>query len=510
MRNPFLLLFFIGPLLIAQNKDFSAHDAPIPSTPSEIDFITRLATIDTSLTSQEINAFKATLKQFIATLPEKEEKERREEKRIKKIYNQIHHKFFKKYKDVAFFPELVAEGVYNCVTATALYAEVFEMLEIPFEVKEAPAHVYLIAYPQTLKIYLETTVPGRYGFFSISDNQRKKTVDELVELKLFTAEEVREKGYSQIYQEYFFGKKILEKEALIGIHFYNSAIFHYENKDYQTALEHINSSLELYESDFSKPLKRELLGQMLEELGFNKKEEVDYLFKVFEGLEFREDYSPDQLKVYLSKIILHDDNDLNFIEEAAIKFSGLTDSIAAKVSKQFFYDHIAEKHILRRNFAEAIRTADTLLSLDENSKLAKDILAAAVPSKISYIGNDKEALEQMDSFIQKYPFLLSDKRTLSLKALLLIKLAYYSYEKRNEKEAVNYLRSFEEQVQEYEPLLQIEPQAIKTLYLAAGRYYYGRNRYKEALTRFNKGLSYLPSDAELNKMARWVKEDMAK
>lgn len=508
MKNPFLFLFFLGHLLTAQNGN-NPIDISKEDLSEEFDFITSLA-IDTSLTNEDIIEFKEAVNHFVATAPEKEEKSRREEKRIKKIYNQVHEEFFKKYREVAFFPELVKEGVYNCVTATALYVEIFDKLEIPFEVKEAPAHVYLIAYPKTLKIYLETTVPGRYGFFAISDNQRKRAVDELIELKLFTPEEVRKKGYSQIYQEYFFGNKILEKEALIGVHFFNSALFHYEKKDYKTALDHINKSLELYESEISIPLKKELLGKSLAEMNFNNTEEVAHLFSVFEGMEFQEDYSSDELKTYLSKIILHDDNGLDFIEAAASRFSQLSDSSAAKISKQFFYDHLAEKHILRRNFEEAIRTADTLLSLDANNKIAKDILAAAIPSKVQYIPNDKEALAQMDGYIQKYPFLLAHKSSLSLKAFLLIKLAYFSYEKRSEKVAESYLRSFEELVEKYEELLLIDPQARKSLYLAAGRYYYGRNRYKEALARFQKGLSYHPSDAELSKMARWVKEDMRK
>ena len=507
MKKIYFLVLLFGPLLFAQQQ-VSPVAAPGAEIDLEIDFITALAQVDTTLTKDELHRFRESIQDFLATVPEKEEKNRRERKRIKKIYGEVHEKFFRKYKDVAFFPELVKEGVYNCVTATALYAEIFDRLNIPFEVKEAPAHVYLIAYPNSLKIYLETTVPGRYGFFSISENQRRRAVDELIELKLLTSEEVREKGYSQVYQDYFFGTKVLDKEDLIGMHFFNSALFNYEKEEYKTALEQINKSLKFYESEVSLPLKKELLGLTLEEMDFDNPQEVDHLFKVFEGMKFQKDYVADELKSYLHKIIIHDHNDLDFIEEAATKFSGLSDSIAANVSKEFFYSYIAEEHIDRRNFKEAIRTADTLLTLNADNKLAKDILISAVPARAYYISNENDALELLETYIEQYPFLLEDKTSVSLKALLLMKLAYNNYEKRNENAAENYLNSLEQQVEEYSGLVQIDPQARKALYLTAGRYYYGQKRYREALTRFQKGLSYNPTDPELGKMAKWVKEDM--
>ncbi|HER39973.1 MAG TPA: hypothetical protein ENO10_02005 [Salinimicrobium catena] len=509
MKKIYFFLLLFGPLLFAQQQG-SPVAVPGAETDSEIDFITALAGVDTTLTEDEIHRFRESIREFVSTVPEKEEKDRREVKRIKKIYGEAHEKFFRKYKDVAFFPELVKDGVYNCVTATALYAEIFEKLDIPFEVKEAPAHVYLIAYPNSLKIYLETTVPGRYGFFSISESQRRRAVDEMVEMKLLTSEEVREKGYSKVYQDYVFGTKVLEKNALIGMHYFNSALFKYEEKEYQTALEHINSSMKFYDSEVSLPLKKELLGRTLEEMDFDNQQEVDHLFRVFEGMKFQKDYVGDELKSYLHKIIIHDNNDVDFIEEAATKFSGLSDSIAANVSKQFFYSYIAEEHIDRRNFKEAIRTADTLLSLNADNKLAKDILISAVPARVYYISNENEALELLDNYIEQYPFLLADKASVSLKALLLMKLAYNNYERRKENAAENYLNSLEQQVEKYDGLVQIDPQARKTLYLTAGRYYYGQKRYGEALARFQKGLSYNPTDPELGKMARWVKEDMNK
>ena len=80
-------------------------------------------------------------------------------KNIKKIYKEVHDSYCQKYTMNTDFSDLFKDGSYNCVSGTAIYALIFEELDIPYSIKEVPTHVYLVAYPETENIYVEATDP---------------------------------------------------------------------------------------------------------------------------------------------------------------------------------------------------------------------------------------------------------------------------------------------------------------------------------------------------------------
>ncbi len=194
----FLLVVLISSYSYSQTFEQDVINAYKKDT-LNYDFIATLSAIDSSVTSTEVDKYKSQIENFIRTLPPHEEKSKREKKRIEKIYNLTHDRFFEKYEELAYFPQIFNNGIYNCVTATALYTHIFSKLDIPFAIKDEPGHVYLIAYPETHKIILETTAPGIYGFRAPKDSEVREQVNQLVELKLVTPEEVRANGESQIF-----------------------------------------------------------------------------------------------------------------------------------------------------------------------------------------------------------------------------------------------------------------------------------------------------------------------
>ena len=107
-------------------------------------FFESLLAIDSLMTSELASAYKLRVNSIINAVPSKEIKEKREKKRIEKLYDNLHNTFLKKYLLNADFNDIFENGTYNCVTASALYAYVFEELNIPYHVKETPSHVFLV------------------------------------------------------------------------------------------------------------------------------------------------------------------------------------------------------------------------------------------------------------------------------------------------------------------------------------------------------------------------------
>lgn len=56
--------------------------------------------------------------------------------------------------------------------------------------------------------------------------------------------------------------------------------------------------------------------------------------------------------------------------------------------------------------------------------------------------------------------------------------------------------------------LMIQTSFYSYIYLTAGRYFYGKNRFAEAKALFKKGLKYVPENQELQKMYQWASEDL--
>jgi hypothetical protein len=80
--------------------------------------------------------------------------------KMKLLFKEVHGYFFVKYDEEAFFSQIFDNGNYNCVTASMLYSIIFDHNKIPFEIKETPTHVYLVAFPGSENIMVETTNPN--------------------------------------------------------------------------------------------------------------------------------------------------------------------------------------------------------------------------------------------------------------------------------------------------------------------------------------------------------------
>ena len=71
-----------------------------------------------------------------------------------------HHQFLRRFVAYEPFGRLLQEGVYNCVSASALFALLLEDLGYPCQPYETPFHLYLLVeYRPGKKLLLETTDP---------------------------------------------------------------------------------------------------------------------------------------------------------------------------------------------------------------------------------------------------------------------------------------------------------------------------------------------------------------
>ncbi|MCR8666880.1 hypothetical protein NO995_04250 [Aestuariibaculum sp. M13] len=470
-------------------------------------FLESLFAIDSVMNKEKVIAYREELLAVIKNLPQKEDKDKKEIKRVKVIYDVIHDKFLKKYNLDSYFHNIFKDGTYNCVTATALYVFVFDNLNIPYHVKETPSHVFLIAYPDSYKIYLETTAPGAYGYSVPKETEVKTIVDELIAYKLVTQEEVSEKGYMSFYEEYYYGKEFLEKSVLIGMQYYNKGLTHLNELKYDEASNNLIKAKVFYSSPLIKPILKTIMYTKVNDLEFKTQEDVDYLIELIKISKYPEDYSLHQLKSSLFKITQYDENDVNFIEEVIVKFNAVSNDKVRNEAVEYLYEYLARQAATDEELDNALRYCDNILNINKNSKISKEIIEYACFKKVMLSMYDLRSLENFLVMTDKYEFLKSNKRYFISLAHFYGNMSLMNYKNKEISLAAEYLSKFEEVMDGNDILNDVNKYLISELYLKAGNYYYFKNNYPKSYHIFSKGLDYVPGHPDLVKKADWSREE---
>ena len=188
-------------------------------------------------------------------------------------------RYLHNYSLYSFFPE-IKSGTYNCVTGSALFAIIFDELNIPYIGIEVPQHVYLIAYPDDLKIGVEST-DLKNGIYYWSEYNKIKAVNYLITIGKVKESEVMIRGVDAIIEEFFFTRDELDFNNLAGLHFFNRALYYSEKKENEKALRFSKRACELYESERNTYLLGGILLDLVEETEMDDILIVDYITQYY-------------------------------------------------------------------------------------------------------------------------------------------------------------------------------------------------------------------------------------
>src|SRR5688572_13423900 len=124
-----LIIFFwaIQPDLFCQSyhSDFEKSALNAIQNNNEASVIRGLLAIDPQMNEKRYADIQKTIDEFYLTLDPEKLKSKPLKQVAKKVFISVHDRFFKKYELVAGFNEIFSDGIYNCVSATALYGIIF-------------------------------------------------------------------------------------------------------------------------------------------------------------------------------------------------------------------------------------------------------------------------------------------------------------------------------------------------------------------------------------------------
>lgn len=424
-------------------------------------------------------------------------RDKKNDKKIKIVYHDVHTAFLKKYQEEVHFQDIFTSGNYNCVTASALFAFVFEKLDIPYEIKEEPTHVYLLAYPNSSNILVETTTPLT-GFLAFDDRFKQNFINVLKNQKIIGSSELSSKSTDELFNAYYFKKEKLALQQLVGVHFYNDALFKRDKNDIKGAYQQMEKAYILYKAPKSEYLLMHFGVELISKEKLQPKDKALLISKISRYKD--QGITSEMIKgefINLTNDLLTRDNNKNLYKECyQVINRGITDiELSKEISYIYFYEN---GRILynQGNFTSAKPYFEKALAIQPNNSDLIGIFTTSIANTLRNERRAKPISDSLEVYIKKFPALLLNNNFNSMIAMSYALRFGEAYQKSNRVEGETYKSKFEEIISSNKDL-SITPSLVGSAYASAGSFYFKLGQKKIAKELIEKGLEIVPENFEL-------------
>lgn len=206
----------------------------------------------------------------------KQKKSRLSEYFLSDVFYKTHRKLLKRYQKFTTFGDLFKTGNYDCLSATTLYAMLYNELGIDLEVVETNHHIYLKLNTEEGIILVESTDPIN-GF--ITD---KKEIEQRLNEVVFTDQ--NQGMYSTKKDDYykfsFFLNERINLEKLVGLQYYNRAVHKFNLGDATSAIKLLEKGTVFYNNDRFKEFGILIANKLYTDQNLNSQTKSDYLKRI--------------------------------------------------------------------------------------------------------------------------------------------------------------------------------------------------------------------------------------
>lgn len=432
-----------------------------------------------------------------------------EAKAAKTVYNYVHKEFLKVYREKNSFVDLFETGEFNCVSASALYALVFSKLAIPFQIKETPTHVYLVAYPNTGKILIETTAPQK-GYYQFTYAFVNKFVANLYESKLISKAEYETVPANDLFNRHFFSSENISLIHLAGLQYSNFAIYDLEKEELKKANEEAKKAYFIYPDQKHKYILESTLSGLISKNGYDDMENVSNLillsrFSTMKNTDVnREAISNEFIKITQTQLIKN--SDYEKFDQSYLKFSSeLTDTILKKDIGFMYHFELARLGYLGSKSQEyVINHLDSAYQLNPLNANMRSLTAAVYERALHKYNDSKSIMELSDLFAGKFGFMREADYFLDIRSRCLLDLAYQTFFLNDILKGENYLHEFETFVKNNKSV-QPTAELVERAYGQAAGVYYKKGNYAKAKQLVKTGLIYAPASFGLQQRLNQLK-----
>jgi hypothetical protein len=421
-----------------------------------------------------------------------------EPKKVKAIYKYVHKRFFKLYRLQNSFSDIFEKGEYNCVSGSAMYAIVFQLMDIPYQIVEAPQHVYLFAYPNTHKILVESTIPVN-GYFTFSPAYVEKFSNYLLETKMISEEEHSRSTPDQIFNKHYFASKGLTIQELAGIQYCNYNVFYIESNEFEKALEEIKKAYFLIPNERNRYILHSVLSHVVTNRNYKSENDVNNLNILCRLNNMnKNEVSDERIKYEFGRLakeqLISNSDPVLFERSYHYLQSTLTDTTLKKEISFYFNYEMARIGLLKaKDDAFEMKYLEAAYIANPKHEDLHRMIMGYFSDRIEGSNDPDYIMKEIEIFSKKFDFMVSDERYNLVRSNCLLELAYQQFMLKNAGVGESYLDKFEKLVNENKTLVPTE-KFVEKAYSTAATYYYKKGNTPKTKQMLKKGIEYAPNN----------------
>ena len=430
-------------------------------------------------------------------------------KRIQTIYKTTHNKFFEQYKAEAYFKDIFSSGTYNCVTATALYALLFEEFNVNYSIKETSTHVYIIADTMGLQTLVESTLPG-VGVIKYNDKFKKDFVDYLVSNKIIPESDLERYSISYLFRKNFTSDKSISLNQLAALQYYNKGVFLMLDDKHMEAAPYFQKAASVYPSNqinFSYSIT--LQNALFE----------DYENKTYDGALYGQLLEVNNIDSTLIEAISGTFKNISIdlciktpqIEKYNAFYKALADNCKEEnipTEIQFNYNfYNAYYHHVNSNYNVAYEFAKKSYKINPGHLYSKDIISELASNKLRRVHDHKSQIDTIDVYFSEFPFLKKHDYYSSSYVTLYMRVISDAVNYDRVLEAERYYAIFLSKMAEHKFDYYDHDHITQGFSILAAEYT-KEGKFNKSLQILDKGIELAPYSAELKDIREAVYESM--
>jgi tetratricopeptide (TPR) repeat protein len=421
-----------------------------------------------------------------------------EPKKVKAIYKYVHKRFFKVYKLKNCFGDIFEKGEYNCVSASALYSIIFQKLNIPFQIVEAPQHVFVVAYPNSHKIFIETTVPDK-GYFVFNDTYIQKFVKYMYEGKIISKEEYESKSPGELFNIYYFKNNGLSLVELAGAQYCNYYAYLAEEEKLEEAFNEIKKAYCLSKSEKNRYLVENTAEYLVSNHEYKNEEDVNVLIVLCRlNAVNKKTISDEKIRYEFARLTekqLIKNSDVKLYDASYKMISGAVSDTSLKkdIDFNYYYEKGRLAYNQSQNEKEVLECFEKAYKANPKHADLQNLIRAYIGLALNKNDDPGSISKMLDDYGKKFSFVFTDSRINSIRANCYLEQSYQSYSFGEISKGESFLNKFEYLMannQEVKPGERFIEKAYST---AASVYFKKGNKLKTRET-LKKGLAYAPDN----------------
>ena len=419
-------------------------------------------------------------------------------KKAKRIFNDVHDRFFKKYEALSFFHIIFNNGEFNCVSATALYAYIFESLNYDYKIRLMPNHVYIILFPESDDILIETTNPLK-GYVSRDNKTKREYIDFLKNSKLISLDEYNSYSANELFQKYFYADKTISLKELVGVQYYNSGLNLFNQQKWKEALHEFEKAKLFYQGPEIDYLLWVSINNYFAVENRRNVDDILYLAKLnsYSKTDLVNKNIIAQFNTYIVHY-LHNNSDPYTLTKAYNLIDSVIVDSAINHEVDFVYSYEMGRFFLQKgDYSKSNDYFHNSLSSKPKNIDAQSAFIQTLGSKIESLERD-EAIEFMNTTWESYPHLHNNTMFGTMLGTMHLVAAIDHFNEKKISAGLEQLDKFEV-FYTNNKTIQVYSDLVGEAYSAGAVYYFGRGQYSKARSLINRGLEISPNSYRLKR-----------